>query len=153
LAAARSFNIPAHVDEVILRLGKVRADSVRVWGIMTPHEMLCHLGDSFSAMLGDRRASTTDTLLSRTVVRWIALHTSLPWPKGVATRPEVDPRREGSKPVEFESDRARTIQLLRRFASPEARCVPHPIFGPLTRDEWLVWGYRHVDHHLRQFGH
>ena len=153
MATARSFHTHAYVDEVVQRLGYVRADSVRVWGTMTPHEMLCHLGDSFSAMLGDRPASMTDTLLSRTVVRWIALHTSLPWPKGVPTRPEVDPKREGSKPVEFESDRARTIQLLRRFASPDASCVPHPIFGPLTRDEWLVWGYRHVDHHLRQFGH
>ena len=23
--------------------------------------------------------------------------------------------------------------------------------GPLTREEWLIWGYRHTDHHLRQF--
>jgi uncharacterized protein DUF1569 len=152
LAAPRSLHAQAYVDEVILRLGKVQADSVRMWGTMTPHEMLCHLGDSFSAVMGDRPASTTDTLLSRTVVRWIALHTSLPWPKGVKTRPEVDPKRDGSKPIEFESDRTRVVQLLRRFAS-ETRCVPHPIFGPLTRDEWLVWGYRHVDHHLRQFGH
>ena len=56
-------------------------------------------------------------------------------------------------PTALEGDRTRTIQLLRRFASPDARCVAHPIFGPLTRDEWMVWGYRHVDHHLRQFGH
>ena len=153
MAAPRSFHVSAHVDEVILRLGKVQTDSVRVWGTMTSHEMLCHLSDSFSAMMGDRPASSVDTFVSRTLVRWIALHTSLPWPKGVKTRPEVDPKRGGSKPVEFESDRARVLELLRRFASPEARCVPHPIFGPLTRDEWLVWGYRHVDHHLRQFGH
>ena len=120
---------------------------------MTPHEMLCHLGDSFSAMLGELPASSVDTWLSRSVVRWIALHTSLPWPKGVKTRPEVDPKRDGTKPLEFERDRNRVLQLLRRFASPETRCVAHPIFGPLTRDEWMVWGYRHVDHHLRQFGH
>jgi uncharacterized protein DUF1569 len=153
LAVPRSFHAPAHVDEVILRLGNVQADSARVWGTMTPHEMLCHLGDAFSAVLGDLPASSVDTWFSRSVVRWIALHTSLPWPKGVKTRPEVDPKQDGTKPVEFESDRTRTIRLLRRFASPDARCVPHPIFGPLTRDEWMVWGYRHVDHHLRQFGH
>jgi Protein of unknown function (DUF1569) len=152
VATPRSFHVAADVDEAVLRLGKVRADSVRVWGTMTPHEMLCHLGDSFSAMLGDLPASSVDTWLSRSVVRWIALHTSLPWPKGVKTRPEVDPKREGTKPVEFESDRTRTIRLLRRFVSPDARCVAHPIFGPLTHDEWMVWGYRHVDHHLRQFG-
>jgi hypothetical protein len=29
---------------------------------------------------------------------------------------------------------------------------PHPIFGRITRAEWLRWGYLHADHHLRQFG-
>jgi hypothetical protein len=28
----------------------------------------------------------------------------------------------------------------------------HPIFGKLSQGDWLTWGYRHVDHHLRQFG-
>lgn len=28
----------------------------------------------------------------------------------------------------------------------------HPVFGKLTETERLRWGYRHVDHHLRQFG-
>jgi len=29
--------------------------------------------------------------------------------------------------------------------------VKHPFFGALTPDEWMIWGYRHTDHHLRQF--
>ena len=24
--------------------------------------------------------------------------------------------------------------------------------GAMTREEWMLWGYGHVDHHLRQFG-
>jgi len=119
---------------------------------MTAHEMLCHLADSFLAVLGDRPASTADTWSSRTVIKWIALHTSAPWPQGVPTRPEVDPKREGTKPTEFDRDRARVVELLARFVRPDARLDRHPIFGPLTRDEWLLWGYGHVDHHLRQFG-
>ena len=38
-----------------------------------------------------------------------------------------------------------------RFAAGDARYAVHPFFGPLTKDEWLIWGYRHTDHHLRQF--
>ena len=148
----RSLDTQAHIDDLIARLGRVQPDSVRGWGTMTPHEMLCHLADSFLAMLGDRPASAVDTWLSRSVVRWVALHTSLPWPKGVDTRPEVDPKRHGSKPVEFERDRLRVIELLQRFVHPDAPCVAHPIFGPMTRKERLLWGYGHVDHHLRQFG-
>lgn len=29
---------------------------------------------------------------------------------------------------------------------------PHFLFGYLTPEEWARWGYRHIDHHLRQFG-
>jgi Protein of unknown function (DUF1569) len=28
----------------------------------------------------------------------------------------------------------------------------HPAFGPLPRRAWGVLAYRHIDHHLRQFG-
>ena len=28
----------------------------------------------------------------------------------------------------------------------------HGFFGPLTGDEWGICQYKHVDHHLRQFG-
>ena len=119
---------------------------------MTSNEMLCHLADAFRAMLGERTISSTQTLFSRTLIKWVALHSPLEWPKGVPTMPEVDQRKGGTRPVQFESDRAAVIDLLRRFALPETKHTPHPTFGDLTPGEWQVWGYRHVDHHLRQFG-
>ena len=152
MPAYRTLNTAANVDELACRLGQLRPTSARQWGTMTPHEMVCHLGDSFSAVLGERQASSKETWLSRTVVKWIALHTALPWPQGVPTRPEVNPKENGTKPVEFERDRARVLELLQRFVRPDTRCVAHPIFGALTRGEWMRWGYAHVDHHLRQFG-
>jgi|SRR5580765_7531615 uncharacterized protein DUF1569 len=148
----RALDNGGNVDELILRLGQLQPASARKWGTMSPHEMLCHLGDSFDAVLGDRHASSAETWLSRTVVKWIALHTSLPWPQGVPTRPEVDPKRNGTKPVEFERDRTRVAELIRRFVRPDTRCGRHPGFGAMTREEWMLWGYGHVDHHLRQFG-
>ena len=148
----RSLENASNVDELIVRLGRLQPDATRLWGAMSAHEMLCHLADSFLAVLGERSASSNETLLSRTVVKWIALHTSLPWPRGVPTRPEVDPKRQGTQPVAFDRDRDRVIELLRRFVQPDTQCVRHPGFGAMTREEWLLWGYGHVDHHLRQFG-
>jgi hypothetical protein len=148
----RSLNTAGNVDELILRLGQLQGTSTRQWGTMTPHEMLCHLGDSFSAVLGERHASSEETWFSRTVVKYVALHTSLPWPHGVTTRPEVDPKREGTKPAEFERDRARVLECLQRFVKPDTKYGRHPGFGAMSRDEWMLWGFAHVDHHLRQFG-
>jgi hypothetical protein len=81
---------PAFVDQLVTRLGKLHPQRPRAWGRMTPHEMLCHLSDSFQVALGERHAAPADTFM-------------------------------------------------------------HPIFAALTREEWLIWGYRHTDHHLRQF--
>jgi hypothetical protein len=37
------------------------------------------------------------------------------------------------------------------FAQEQAFAA-HPIFGRMSRSDWLVWGFRHLDHHMRQFG-
>ena len=139
------------VDELVARLGKLHDKRPRAWGKMTAHEMLCHLNDSFETVMGDRPTSSAGTWTQRTIVKYIALHTNLTWPKGVKTRPEVDSTIGGTKPVDFTLDRDRTVALLRRFVAPGTQLGRHPTFGPLTRDEWMIWGYRHADHHLRQF--
>jgi hypothetical protein len=142
---------PGAVDALVGRLGKLHDKRPRAWGRMTAHEMVCHLGDSFAGVLGERPIAPADTWLNRTVIKYVALHTSLTWPKGTPTRPEVDQTIGGTKPTDFDRDRERVVTLMRRFADPSARYAPHPIFGPLTRDEWMIWGWRHTDHHLRQF--
>jgi hypothetical protein len=143
---------PGCVDAVLARVARVTPTTSRQWGVMTSHEMLVHLADSFRATLGMRKVSAVDTVFSRTVMKWGALRTPLAWPKGVPTRPEVDPKREGTKPEEFEADRDALVTLLRQFVDPAAVHTPHPFFGAMSEQEWMIWGYRHMDHHLRQFG-
>jgi hypothetical protein len=148
----RSLETPGTVEELITRIGRLEPDSARRWGAMTAPQMLCHLSDSFLVVLAEREASRVDNWWSRHVIKWLALHTSVPWPHGVPTRPEIDPLRSGTRPAEFARDRARVVELLQRFVQPGSRRARHPAFGAMTRDEWLLWGYGHVDHHLRQFG-
>lgn len=147
-----SFEAAATVDDLVTRLGRLAPTTPRRWGVMTPHAMLCHLADSFRVGLGECTASPAETLASRTIVRFIALHTPLPWPHGVPTRPEIDQQRGGTRPADFARDRETVVTLMRRFAAPGTRYVRHPMFGALSGAEWLTWAYRHTDHHLRQFG-
>jgi hypothetical protein len=60
----------------------------------------------------------------------------------------------GTPPAEFESDRRRLRALVERFAAqpPDFVFAPHPMFGAMSHDDWMRWGYLHADHHLRQFG-
>jgi transposase InsO family protein len=53
------------------------------------------------------------------------------------------------------TERARLCTLLDRFAAAGATgCTTHPhsFFGRLTPEEWAILMYKHLDHHLRQFG-
>ena len=146
-----SLNDPGAVEAIVARLNKLHDKRPRAWGKMTPHEMLCHLNDCFVGVMGERPITPLDTWSGRTIVKYVALHTNVTWPKGRPTRPEVDQTLGGTKPTDFERDRQQTIVLLRRFVLPQANLVNHPIFGPLTREEWMIWGFKHTDHHLRQF--
>jgi hypothetical protein len=66
----------------------------------------------------------------------------------------VDQTIGGTRPGDFAADVAQLEALLEDFtAKPETLAGrPHPIFGRLSRNAWLRWGYLHTDHHLRQFG-
>ena len=61
--------------------------------------------------------------------------------------------------IEDERDFAREQEQLkacvRQFhQGGEAQCTrrPHPFFGELTPLDWATGMYKHLDHHLRQFG-
>jgi hypothetical protein len=140
--------------EVLLRLRNVRPDSRRRWGRMSAHQMVCHLSDAFRAAMGRKRISHASGLLQRTIVKWIALHLPLRWPAGIPTRPEVDQEVGGTAPVAFAEDVAELEALIELFTAPVRSFAwqPHSIFGEVSDAAWLRWGYRHMDHHLRQFG-
>lgn len=147
-----SLSDPGTLDTLVARLGALRSDTPRQWGRMTAHQAVCHLNDSFLVVRGDRAAGSAETMLTRTLIKVIALRSPMPWPKGSPTMKEVDAEREGTLPVDFDRDRARTQTLLREFAAPTAKYVRHPLFGEMSRTDWMLWGFGHTDHHLRQFG-
>ena len=47
------------------------------------------------------------------------------------------------------------LKYIEKFqAGGEEKCTtyPHPFFGKVTPREWSIGMYKHLDHHLRQFG-
>jgi hypothetical protein len=141
-------------NEILRRLKKVRPDSPRRWGRMTSHQMICHLIDSFRMMAAERDVSDATGPVQQTIVKWFALYLPLPWPAGIMTRPEIDQELGGSPPVEFAADIDELVRRVERVAAAGSsiRGAAHPIFGPMSSADWLRWSYRHLDHHLRQFG-
>jgi len=133
------------------RIARLDPNARPKWGRMTAPQMICHLNDSFRVGAGERYASPDTNLIKRTVIKWVALHTSVTWPHGSPTRPEVDQAKGGTPPADWEGDCAELRSSIHAFADRSTFAM-HPFFGEMSRGDWLIWGYRHVDHHLRQFG-
>jgi hypothetical protein len=140
--------------ELLRRLRGVRPDSVRRWGRMSAPQMICHLTDAFRMLVDRKPVSLATGLPQRTVIKWVALYSPLPWPAGILTRPEIDQESGGTKPGDFRGDvaelEATVARVVAGIGTLDGRT--HPIFGPMSETAWLRWAYLHVDHHLRQFG-
>jgi hypothetical protein len=111
--------------------------------------MVAHLADGLRMALGDlpcepKKVPIRYPPLKQLIVYW------LPWPEGAPTAPELISRIPASWTVEV-ADLASLLERLAR--QPRDNGFPeHPAFGHLSRRAWGVLVYRHMDHHLRQFG-
>ena len=145
---------PGDKAEILRRLRTVRPDGARRFGRMSAHQMVCHLSDSFRAVMGRKPVSHKSNVFRRTIIKWLALYAPIRWPSGIMTRPEIDQQLGGTRPVEFAADVAELEALVEAVtAEPKAfDWHTHPTLGRMSNSAWLRWGYLHMDHHLRQFG-
>ena len=145
---------PRDKQSILERLAAIEPGCRAGWGRMSAHQMLCHLSDSYLAVMGEKYVRPASGPLQRTVLKWIALYAPVPWPRGIPTRPEMDQCLGGTAPLEFEQDKETLVTVIQRFSNPQRdfEWSAHPIFGKMPDPAWLRWGYLHADHHLRQFG-
>lgn len=140
------------VEEVKSRLRNLRPDSARVWGKMHAAQAVAHCANGMEMAVGDLRPPRV--LVGRLfgpIVRRLALGNDRPMERNSPTAPALliaDHR-------DLDLERQRLSALIDRFsAGGPARCTthPHPFFGRLSAEQWAELMYKHLDHHLRQFG-
>lgn len=140
------------VGEVQQRLSRLEPDQPRQWGKMRAAQMLAHCSLGLEMAAGEIRPPRA--LMGRILgpaIKPMALREGEPMRRNSPTSKELVIN--GDK--DFETERKRLSGLIDRFAAAgPAGCTTHPhaFFGSLTPDEWSVLMYKHLDHHLRQFG-
>jgi hypothetical protein len=150
--SARNLFQAERVDEVKGRLRQLRSDSARQWGTMSPAQMLAHCSAGIAMATGEIRPPRA--LIGRVIgaaVKRVAFRDEEPFRRNSPTAKEL----VITGIVEFQPERNRLSGLIDQFAATgPAGCTDHPhaFFGPLTPDEWAILMYKHLDHHLRQFG-
>jgi hypothetical protein len=143
---------PATAAEVKARLAQLRPDSERLWGKMNVAQAVAHCCGGLEMALGDSRPKRVlvGRIIGR-VVKPLALGNDEPIRRNTPTVAEMRVADER----DLADERRRLCGLIDRFsAAGPAGCTTHPhsFFGPLTPQEWAVLMYKHLDHHLRQFG-
>lgn len=142
----------ATVEEVKQRLASLGPGSERQWGTMTPAQAVAHCSASLEWAVGD--TFPPRMFVGRIIGGMI---------KGMVLRDDQPMRRNSPtvKTLIVQDDRNLTAEqtrfcaLVDRFAAggPQG-CTrhPHSFFGRMTPDQWAILMYKHIDHHLRQFG-
>ena len=139
----------ADYRELCARLDRLAPDAIPKWGRMNAPQMVCHCTDALRMVSGELRTAPKNVAIRFPPLKQLIIYW-LPFPKGVPTAPELLARAPGEWHGELRALRHELDGVVKRGRS--GPFVPHPAFGELTPRAWGVLGYRHLDHHLRQFG-
>jgi hypothetical protein len=141
----------ADVDSILSRLDKLTPDSERKWGKMTVEQMMAHC--TAALKVANNEAYPPRIFIGRILSPFIKKNffNEKPFPKGTPTDKSfiVKDKRDFNKEKQLLKD-----QVEKFIEGGEMRVTrhPHSFFGKLTPTEWSIGMWKHLDHHLRQFG-
>lgn len=147
-----SFFNPTKRTELIARINLLTPESKALWGKMSVGEMLCDCLDGSRMALGEIPPTDQSNFLTRSIVKFLVVYV-VPIPKGASAPPEINPHKRGTKPQDFEKEQQLLIDDINNFVNLQAADFKgkHHVFGKLTH-QWSRLGYKHINHHLKQFG-
>jgi hypothetical protein len=140
------------VAELTERINRLTPASAPQWGKMSADQMLAHCNVSYDM-------AYTDTYPPANAVMRVLLNLFVrkgvvgpkPYPRNSPTAPAF----KVAGPRDFEQEKRKLLDYLERVQRDGRTSFngrPSPSFGPLSAAEWNTLFYKHLDHHLTQFG-
>ncbi len=139
-------------QSIIIRLESLSNSSEKQWGTLTLPEMLEHCTLQLKMALFEIQGTKKEGLFILRIGfgKWLGLYGPR-WKKGSITPTQMNIKKQ--KPVikNFSEERKQLVNYL-QMVHHKNNFQEHPIFGNLNKKDWgrLIW--KHLDHHLRQFG-
>jgi len=139
-------------ENTVSRIDQLTVDSERQWGKMDVAQMLAHCNVAYDSTFADDPPQPN--FLMKAMLKMFVKPTVVgdkPYKKNSRTAPEfiiADER-------DFEKEKAKLIGYLKQCAelgSAHFENKESPAFGVLSSAEWNNLFYKHLDHHLNQFG-
>jgi hypothetical protein len=138
-------------EELLLRIDGLQPATQRQWGKMDVAQMMAHCSAALDMASG--KLVLPRLFIGRLLGSFVRpiYSNEKPFSKSSPT----DPKLVVSNQRDFQKEKDQLKVKVREFQEGgEAKCTrhPHPFFGSLTPYEWGRGMYKHLDHHLRQFG-
>lgn len=140
-------------DEIIGRINKLTPESQRQWGKMDVAKMLAHCCVTYELVYEPEKHKAPNPfmkLILKLLVKRVVVGEKM-FKKNSPTGPmfiiadERDFEREKARLIEY-------VQKTQQLGESEFDGKVSSNFGRLTSSEWNNMFYKHLDHHLTQFG-
>ena len=138
--------------EVKERIGRLCATSQRQWGKMSAPQAMAHCSVAMEWAVGDK---VEQRMFLGRILGPIAKSQVLKDEKPMGRNAPTAKSLVVADERDLGKECHRLSTLIERFAAGGPQCCtkhPHTFFGRMTPEEWAQLMYKHVDHHLRQFG-
>jgi hypothetical protein len=136
---------------IATRIEQLRPDSQALWGKMDVAQMLVHCREGLKLATGELKLKRLWLgYLLGPLIKSI-YYNEKPFTKNVQTVKEI----KITSTVAFEAAKQELLDALEDYNNKKAlygERASHPFLGYLTPEQWGKGMYKHLDHHLRQFG-
>jgi len=142
------FNPEAH-QEILNRIEILNEKSSALWGKMDVAQMAYHCQAPLNIMMQKKDYSLKPNWFIKAFFKK-SLYNDKPWRKNLPTAPRL-------KVVDrkvFNTEKEALVKLINELheCKDKTNWQPHPTFGKFTPQQWGQMQYKHLDHHLKQFG-
>ena len=145
----KSFFEEGVYEEVKSRIEKLTKDTKANLGKMNTGQMLHHCQMPLNIILEKEDYDVKPNWLVNLLFKK-SMYSDKLWRKNLPTAPGFKIQDE----KDFDKEHSHILNLLDELNAQKERedWQPHPAFGKLTKEQWGKMQYKHLDHHLRQFG-
>ncbi|MEM9885539.1 MAG: DUF1569 domain-containing protein [Bacteroidota bacterium] len=140
------------IDAFKLRIANITADSSAQWGKMNAYQMLKHCTENDKMMTSERQFKR---LFIGRIFGKMSLRSSTKDDKPLARNSPTHPDLIIKESGDVETQKQAWLKVLEGYYTKPAATFEqftHPFFGKMTPQQISIWAYKHIDHHLRQFG-
>ncbi|NRR91644.1 DUF1569 domain-containing protein [Winogradskyella undariae] len=136
-------------NDIKTRIETLNKDSKSQWGKMNIGQMAWHCQGPFNIMLEKEDYKLKPSWLAKVFFKK-SLYNDKPWKKGLPTAKVL--KTKESKDFNAEILKLKPLIDESHALKEKTEWASHPAFGYFTAQQWGQMQYKHLDHHLKQFG-